>query len=182
MSFEKNWWRVADIEGGYVDDPHDSGGATRYGVTEQLARQYGYEGSMRRLPKNKATQIAKEEFWDKMLLDGVEAIFPLVAAEMFDTAYNVGHERAARFLQRSLNGLNRRGRDYDDLVVDGIMGRRTLGALEQYGVVRNKRGELVLFKALDCLQGAFYITLVERREKDEKFLFGWLDHRVGLHS
>lgn len=181
MSFEKNWWRVADIEGGYVDDPSDSGGATRYGVTERLARRYGYQGSMRKLPKSKATRIAKEEFWDNMLLDQVEEIFPLVAAEMFDTAYNTGHERAVRFLQRSLNGLNRRGRDYDDLVVDGRMGRRTLAAARQYKMVRQTKAEGVLFKALDCLQGAFYIELVERREKDEKFLFGWLDHRTGPH-
>jgi hypothetical protein len=31
---------------------------------------------------------------------------------------------------------------------------------------------------INCLQGSFYIELCERREKDEKYIFGWMK-RVG---
>jgi len=39
---------------------------------------------------------------------------------------------------------------------------------------------LVLCRALNCLQGAYYIELAERREKDERFVYGWLKNRVVL--
>jgi len=32
--------------------------------------------------------------------------------------------------------------------------------------------------ALNCLQGAFYVELAEKREKDERFVYGWLLNRV----
>ena len=33
---------IIEIEGGYVNDPNDSGGETNYGVTEKVARDNGY--------------------------------------------------------------------------------------------------------------------------------------------
>jgi len=35
-----------------------------------------------------------------------------------------------------------------------------------------------LYKMLNALQGAYYIELAERREKDEDFIYGWFKHRV----
>ncbi len=37
-------------EGDYVNHPADRGGATRWGITEVVARQNGYDGAMRHLP------------------------------------------------------------------------------------------------------------------------------------
>jgi hypothetical protein len=58
------------------------------------------------------------------------------------------------------------------------MGALTIFALGQYLAKRGKAGETVLLRALNCLQGASYIDLAERRKKDETFLFGWLANRV----
>ena len=58
------------------------------------------------------------------------------------------------------------------------MGPSTLKALNAYLTKRGTQGELVLLRALNCLQGAFYIELVERRYKDEVFIYGWLLNRV----
>src|SRR3546814_18148271 len=44
-------------EGGYVDDPADRGGATRWGITERVARQPGYAGAMRAFPRDEAAAI-----------------------------------------------------------------------------------------------------------------------------
>ena len=35
-----------------------------------------------------------------------------------------------------------------------------------------------MFILLNCLQGAYYVDLAERREKDQRFMYGWLTHRV----
>lgn len=66
----------------------------------------------------------------------------------------------------------------DDLIVDGDVGNRTIRALEAFIAIRGEDGEEVLYKMLNSLQGAFYITLSERRSKDEKFIFGWFKNRV----
>ena len=61
--------------------------------------------------------------------------------------------------------------------VDGDVGPTTLRALRRYLAVRD---EETLVKALNCLQGSFYIVLSERREKDETFIYGWMKNRVKL--
>jgi len=163
---------VIFIEGGYSDNPMDSGGKTKFGITEALARQYGFSGGMKDLSKDEAIRIYKAEFWDVLKLD--EFSYD-IAFELFDQAVNTGTKRAAIFLQRALNVLNRGGTLYKDLKVDGSIGSATIAAYREY--IR-KREESVLLTALNCLQGNFYIELAERREKDEAFLYGWIKHRV----
>jgi len=169
---------ILRVEGGYVNDPNDSGGETNYGITKAVARAYGYEGDMKDLTKQKAFEIYSKKYWDKLRLDDIEILSPLIAEELADTGVNMGTGRAARFLQRSLNVLNNRSRSYRDLKVDGQIGNATLRALKAYFMVRGEEGEKVLFNMLNALQGAFYVTLAERREKDEKFVYGWYANRV----
>ena len=33
---------IIGVEGGYVNDPSDSGGETNFGITVAVARQFGY--------------------------------------------------------------------------------------------------------------------------------------------
>lgn len=166
---------VIRVEGGYVDDPDDSGGETRYGITRSLAIRYGYTGDMRDLPYDAAFNIYAAEFWDKLHGDDLMNISEPVTAELMDTAVNTGKSRAVRFLQDSLNVLNRRGKLYSDIAVDGVMGGQTLRAVGEY---ISHRDERALLRALNCLQGAFYIDLAARRQKDEEFIYGWLMNRV----
>lgn len=169
-------------EGDFSDDPNDSGGATRFGVTENVARANGYDGPMSELPFELAKSIARTQFWDVLRLDDVAQLSAPLSAELFDTSYNMGPGAAGAFLQRALNVLNRRAVDYPDLRVDGLVGPMTLRALRAFLAKRVHDGESVLLKALNCLQGAGYIELAERREKDEKYVFGWLRARVSLQA
>lgn len=168
---------ILNVEGGYVNDPGDSGGETNFGITVAVARAAGYTGSMRDLPRATAFDIYAELYWDKVRADDILAISPAVCEEVVDTGVNMGTGRAGKFLQRSLNVLNSRGKMYEDLVVDGGIGPATIRALRAYC---DHRDEETLVKALNCLQGAKYIELAERREKDERFVYGWLKNRVRL--
>jgi lysozyme family protein len=165
---------IIAVEGGYVNDPSDSGGETNFGVTIAVARANGYEGPMRDMPESVAFDIYATQYWDTMKGDELVELSEIVAAEVIDTAVNMGTARAGRFLQRALNVLSKG----ESLTVDGQVGLVTIRALTSY--LWRGRDEKTLVKALDCLQGAFYIELAERREKDEKFVYGWLKHRVGL--
>jgi lysozyme family protein len=169
---------ILDKEGGYVDNPNDSGGPTNYGITQRVAAKYGYKGSMRTIPMSLVKQILKEKYWDELSLDAISALSPSVAYILGDIGVNMGTQRAAEFLQRTLNVMNQRGKIYPDVVVDGDIGNQTLNALKVFLNHRKSQGELVMTRALTCLQGAFYINLAERRPKDEDFVYGWILNRV----
>lgn len=178
MSFDLAFARVLGLEGDFSNDPADSGGATRYGITEQVARSFGYKGDMRQLPLETAKQIYRQSYWDRLSLDAVSRLSFPVAEELFDSAVNCGQWLAGTWLQRALNVLNRQGRDYADLAVDGVVGPRTVEALGAYLAHRKQHGEKVLLRALNALQGEHYISLAERRVKDEAFVYGWFLNRV----
>ncbi len=176
--FDTAFRRVVAIEGGYVDDPQDSGGKTRFGITERVARANGYDGDMRNLPLEVARNIYWRQYWAQLRLEQVAELAPSVAEEMFDTAVNMGTARAGVFLQRVLNALNNRGTLWADMVVDGLVGPVTIGALRAFMARRGPEGERVLHRALNGLQACYYVELAERREKDETFLWGWLRTRI----
>lgn len=170
---------VIDREGGYTDHPADRGGATRWGVTEARARADGYRGDMRHFTRAEAASIYRRLYWFAPAFDRVAARAPAIAAELFDTGVNMGPAVAVGFLQRALNALNRGATDFPDLATDGRVGPVTLAALDAFLLTRSGRGEQVLLKAIEALQGERYVALAERRPANEAFLYGWLANRIG---
>lgn len=167
-------------EGGYVDHPDDRGGATCHGVTEVVARAYGYHGRMQDLPRSVAKAIYRERYWTQPRFDQVAEHSTAIAEELLDTGVNMGTGTAATFLQRALNVLNAEGKVYPDVVVDGAIGRLTITALRAFLAARGKDGHVVLWKMLNAQQSVRYIELAEGRPSQEAFQFGWQHHRVGV--
>lgn len=176
--FEEGWKRLVGIEGGYSNNPDDSGGQTMYGVTEKLARGFGYGGKMKDLPIQTARRIAKAAFWDVMKLDDVAEIAPLTAYEMLDSGYLVGPRHPQQWMQRSLNVANLKGEYYDDIKADGYVGPNTIRALTAFIKKRGEEGDRVLAASCNCFLGTHLTVLAERREKDETFWYGWMRQRV----
>ena len=165
-------------EGGYSDHPADRGGATRYGITQAVARAEGYAGDMRQLPRDMAAAIYARRYWTGPRFDAVAGGAPVLAAELFDTGVNMGPAVATGFLQRALNALNRGASDYPDVALDGRIGPVTLAALDAF-LGQRRGGEAVLLRAVEALQGERYLRLAERRPANEAFLYGWLANRLG---
>ncbi|EIP0347874.1 hypothetical protein LRN42_000236 [Shigella sonnei] len=170
-----------DVEGGYVDDPDDNGKCTNHGITQALANQYkttlktkfGWNGNMRNLTYDMAFFIYKTHFWDKMKLDEVMRRSVFLADRLFDLGINAGKSVAVKNLQRYLNVMNNRQTYWKDIDADGGMGPKTLGALDAYIAKRGEQGKDYLIDAMLDMQSTYYIELAERREKDEKFIYGW---------
>lgn len=177
MNKQKILDEIIAREGGYVDDPCDSGGETCFGITKEQAEIFGYTNSMRHMPRSTAYEIYATKFWDSVRADEVIKLSEPLAAELVDTAVNCGPGRAVVFLQTALNSLNVNEDLYSDVALDGIMGSMTTLALKGY---LGHREDTALVKALNCLQGAYYITLTQRRPKDERFIYGWLRNRIEL--
>lgn len=179
-AFQSAWTKTGRAEGGYVDNPKDSGGPTNHGITEQVARAHGFVGHMRDLPKSRADEIAKAQYWDIMKLDHVAQLSAPIAEEMFDSGFLCGQATVVTWLQRLLNVANRQQRDYPDISADGLMGMISIASLRAYLNRRGRDGEVVLYNALNGLQSAYLTGLAERREKDEEFWFGWQLNRVAF--
>jgi lysozyme family protein len=180
MSFEKAFQKTCGIEGGYSDDARDRGGKTRFGVTERVARRWGYKGEMRDLPLETARDIARYAYWDAMKLDGINEISERVAEELFDTGYNMGIHAASCFFQRALNGLNRNEKDYANIKVDGAIGAKTIAAFTAFIAFRKAQGEIVMMRLLNSFQAERYVLICENDEPQEDFLFGWVLQRVQM--
>ena len=165
-------------EGGFVDHPADRGGPTCWGITEQVARAFGYHGRMQDMPKAVARQIYEERYWLQPRFNLVNEHSAALAEELLDTGVNMGQSVASSFLQRALNVLNQEGKHYPDIVVDGSIGRMTIAALRAYLGARGKDGHIVLLRMLNSQQGERYIVLAEKRASQEAFVHGWFLHRV----
>lgn len=113
MNFDEAFQTLIGFEGDYSDNPADPGGATRYGVTERVARASGYAGDMRALPLAFAKAVAKAAYWDKYQCDQFS---PAIGFAVFDAAFNGGHP--AQWLQQAVG-----------VTVDGVIGAQTIGAL-----------------------------------------------------
>jgi len=134
MNFDTAFEKLVGFEGDYSNDKDDPGGATRYGITEQVARENGYSGSMRELPLDFAKAVYKRKYWDAIQAD---ALPPAVRYAVFDSAVNSGVGQATRWLQRALGVKD-----------DGVIGPRTLAAVAQAtpdGLLRRFLGQRLVF-------------------------------------
>jgi len=188
-NFEEAYAKTMGHEGGYVHDPDDVGGETYKGI----ARKYNadWEGwttidskkSDSNFPgclddidelQDSVHAFYKAKYWDVNKLDDVPS--QAVGEEMFDTGVNMGTGRAAKFLQKSLNYLNRNGSLYPELTVDGAIGGKSLSALDK---VWHDGDEKVLLTMLNVLQGQHYMNYMDSSPSQKKYARGWFK-RVSL--
>lgn len=95
MTFDEAFDRLIDHEGGYVNDPKDPGGETKFGISK---RQYpGLD--IKNLTREDARLIYGSDYWGRARCD---ELLPSVAYQVFDGAVNSGIENSVRWLQRAL--------------------------------------------------------------------------------
>ena len=141
--------QVLEHEGGYVNDPKDLGGETKYGIT----KRFYPELNIKELTKEKAKQIYKDDYWDK---NRVESLPQELWHIFFDMCVNMGRRTAVKILQRAANS---KGKNID---VDGGMGPATLRA------IKNVEAERVR-----AYRVKYYSDLITKKPEQEKFYYGW---------
>ena len=169
----------------YTNDPSDSGGPTKYGITQATLSRYLDRAvspeEVAALTRQDAHDIYRDMYWYEPKLDLLGDVSMRVAAEVMDTGVNCPMEVAVKMLQRQLNAMNHRATLYADIAEDGLVGPATAAALRAYIGHRGRAGMRALVVALNGEQTVYYRRLVERREKDEKWNYGWLTQRVVAH-
>jgi len=141
--------QVLEHEGGYVNDPKDLGGETKYGIT----KRFYPELNIKELTIEKAKQIYKDDYWDK---NRVESLPQELWHIFFDMCVNMGRRTAVKVLQRA--AVNR-GKDIE---VDGGLGPMTIKALKGVEVDRVR-----------AYRVKFYVDLITAKPEQEKFFLGW---------
>lgn len=120
-SFDSSLMAVLLHEGGYVNNPHDPGGATNRGVTQAVYDDWRLDRkltprSVKFIATAEVEQIYRERYWDKIRGDDLPAGVDYCT---FDFAVNSGVMRSAKFLQRVSN-----------VVADGKIGPMTIAAVK----------------------------------------------------
>ena len=111
MSFDKAFQITVGVEGGYVNDPADPGGETRYGISKRAHPDV----DIKSLTLDQARDIYRRDYWQAASCDSMpERIGHLV----FDCAVHHGVKTAIKLLQRALKVAD-----------DGEFGPITLGTL-----------------------------------------------------
>jgi lysozyme family protein len=110
-NFERALIFVLKIEGGYVNDPLDPGGETKFGISK---RSYP-DIDIKNMTLEGAGESYKKDYWDKCKCDELPDSIAII---LFDTAVNMGVQRAIKLLQ-----------DAAGVLADGIIGQKTISAV-----------------------------------------------------
>ena len=141
--------KVLEHEGGYVNDPKDLGGETKYGITKRFYPDI----DIKNLTIEEAKEIYKKDYWDK---NKVESLPQNLWHIYFDMCVNMGKRTAVKVLQRAANN---KGRNID---VDGGLGPMTIGALKGVELDRVR-----------AFRVKYYVDLITAKPEQEKFYLGW---------
>ncbi len=107
MNFDQAFTALIGNEGGYVNDPRDPGGETKYGISK---RSYPGE-DIAGLTLERAKEIYRRDFWGP---SGCDAWPDALKFDVFDMAVNAGVKTAIKMLQRCVGAAD-----------DGVIGPQT---------------------------------------------------------
>ena len=134
---------------GYVNDPDDHGGETKYGI----AKAANPDLNITTLDWEAAKRVYYKRYW---LQGDCQDMPGRLAVLHFDSCVNHGVGRAAKFVQKAA-GTN----------PDGDIGPATIAAIRS-------KDELELCNAVCDLREKFYRDIVANNPSQAKFLNGWL--------
>ena len=149
-TFNKIIEKVLEHEGGYVNDPHDRGGETNFGIT----KKFYPDVDIKNLTKDQAKHIYHTDYWRRGKCDEIPSKLRHI---YFDMLVNFGKRGAVKVLQRAENAKNK-----DKIDVDGGLGPATLKAIQNL--------ELERVRAYRVLR---FANLVIKKPEQERFWFGW---------
>jgi len=115
--FEEALKIVRVVEGGYVNDPHDPGGATKYGITQRTYNAYRKKSNLnlkevKYLQEDEAEEIYYKEYWVESGAENFND--PRMSLAVFDGEVNHGHSANKKFIELSKGRFN----DYLNIRID----------------------------------------------------------------
>jgi len=179
-NFVKAYNNLIGAEGGYANVKEDAGKETYKGISRKYHPKWaGWKiiDSLKKkpgFPKNLKNSRSLEKqtrlfyynnYWKKFKGDKLDYD---IAEELLEQSVVLGTwKTAGKNLQTALNLLNLNGKLFEDLVVDGLVGRKTLAAVKKV----NKRRLLTVLNGIEFCR---FKESMENRPMNEIFR-GWFD-------
>lgn len=154
--FTKAFELMIGHEGGYVNDPQDPGGETKFGISK---RSYPKE-DIKNLTIERAREIYMRDFWNPILGDQIND--QNIANSIFDFAVNAGTHVSEELAQIVVK-----------TPVDGTIGKQTLQAINSI----DPEKFLASFKVEKITR---YISICKKRPESKKYFFGWVCRALNL--
>jgi lysozyme family protein len=142
-------------ESGYVNDPKDAGGETKFGISK---RSYPHL-DIKNLTRDQARKIYFCDFWLKAKCEQIED--ENIATKFFDLTVHTGIQQAVKLIQRALRAARMK------VTEDGIIGSMTLIAI-------NKADPTDLLAALKSEAAGYYRLIANTNPSQQRFIDGWL--------
>lgn len=127
--FDKYIERVLSHEGGYVNNPKDPGGETKWGISKRAYPTV----NISTLTREGAIALYRRDYWEG---PHINELPPALAFQVFDAAINHGRARAIGWLQSAVGATS-----------DGRIGPVTLGRVEAYRSTIGDKAIALLFLA-----------------------------------
>lgn len=170
--FDESIQHILDIEGGFVNDPDDRGGATKWGITLSFYKTHIDSSAtiedIRDLTRSEAKEIYRNYFWNpaKFAVGGKTYSDLPVGVDSFvlSMAINMGWRQAHTLLQKAIVAAG------EDVTIDGWLGPESINGASS---VHTKR----LIEKLGVKASVFYAQIVLGDRSQQKFLEGWM-HRA----
>ncbi len=164
-NFSKALSFTLQFEGGFANNPKDSGGATNFGITQRTYDSYREKKgdvlqSVHFISDPEVSDIYYHNYW---LANHCDVLPDRLDIAVFDFSVNAGSE-AMKELQTLIG-----------VTPDGIYGAKTMAA-----VISNYTPELL--NAYFDLHEVFYKNLAKKYPKNDIFLRGWLNRTERLRS
>lgn len=164
-NFDKIIECVFVLEGYISDHKADTGGYTKYGISQKAHP----EVDVRNMTLEDAKRIYYRKYW---LPNRCDQLPFKVALFVIDMAVNSGNSAAGKALQRCVNLVQADAAK--PLAVDGIIGEQTL--MEAKSVNPD-----ILAAVFLTYRISFYFNLVHKNPSQKVFLKGWLNRLVKLN-
>tara|TARA_R110000850_G_scaffold105711_1_gene216796 strand:- start:119 stop:730 length:612 start_codon:yes stop_codon:yes gene_type:complete len=151
-------------EGGFVNDPDDPGGATKFGVTIHTLRRLGMDlnkdGKVDLRDVKKVTQEQAIDVFIKYYFDGpsISGLPQALQPSVFDMYVNAG-SNAVKILQRLLGQMG------FQVVVDGVLGPQSFAA----AVAAYEKAPTQMVDAYGIARRNYYFNLADRRPPSRKY-------------
>lgn len=164
-NFELAYKTTLENEGGYVNDPNDSGGETYKGISRNNWSKWegwtkidiaktkpGFPNNLN--IESDVFEFYQVNFWNRLRADQIEN--QQIAESIFDFAVNAGIGTAVSLAQMVVGAKS-----------DGVIGPITIEAINKYNP------ELFLAE-FTLAKIARYVSIVKRRPENKKYFYSWI--------
>jgi len=159
-NFDKAVQVVLKNEGGYVNDPHDAGGETNFGICKRDNPKL----DIKNLTEEQAIAYYEKSWWNKYNFGKITD--DQLASWVFDHSVNAGTISIVKALQTVIQDAMQNKGNFEGIVIDGILGPNTAKLVNEFY-------DSNMLLALQEKVWNHYLKIIEDNPSSARYYHGW---------